>query len=363
MNEKYPILEINKNIIRRNAETILVLCRKNGVEPFAVIKGFNALDGVTEAIVEAGYKTLASSRLPHLAAVRRSAYDVETLALRIPMLSEIPEVIEYCDISLNSELETLKALDKEARSADKIHKVILMRDLGDLREGIFERERFIETAISAEKHLPNLRLFGVGTNLTCYGSVIPTVENLSVLAKDAAEIERAIGRELEVVSGGNTTSIPLMVSGKMPKKVNNLRIGEAITVPCDLAGHWHCPVEGLSNEGLILRAEVIEVGSKPTHPIGELGVNCFGSYSDYEDRGVRRRALVALGAFDIGACDKLIPQDKGVKILGASSDHMIIDIEDSSVNYGLGDVMSFTLHYQAMLFATANPFITKKYVN
>lgn len=360
---KYPLLEIDREIIHRNAGILLDECRKRGVEPFAVLKGFNALPGIVDAIVKAGYRTLASSRLPHLAAVKEAKLPVDTLGLRIPMLSEVCEVVRVCDISLNSEPETLRALDAAASGAGVIHKVILMRDLGDLREGIFESERFVKTACYVERELKNLCLYGVGTNLTCYGSVIPTVKNLSELAANAADIERLIGRKLAVVSGGNTTSIPLVIREAMPKGINNLRIGEAIVVPCDLIGQWRCPVEGLSNRGLVLKAEIIEIGMKPTHPIGELGTNCFGSYSHYEDRGIRRRALLALGAFDIGDPEKLIPDDAGVKILGASSDHMIIDIEESANDYRLGDIVSFTLHYQAMLFATENPLIEKQYVS
>lgn len=363
MMNKYPLLEINVKIIHQNASILLRECKKNGIETFAVIKGFNALPPIVKTLADAGYKTFASSRLPHLAAVKEMGLDAATLDLRIPMPSEAGEVVKYCDISLNSELETLKALDASAQQAGCVHKIILMRDLGDLREGIFDRNEFIETALYTEHRLKNLHLLGIGANLTCYGSVVPTKENMAELAENAAAIEQRIGRKLEIVSGGNTTSVPLMMRGAMPRGINNLRIGEALAVPCDLAGLWKCPIEGLSNRGFVLKAEIIELGAKPTYPIGELGRNCFGSQCSYEDRGVRRRALLALGAFDVGDYAKLIPDDHGVRILGASSDHMVVDIEESEKDYRLGDVMSFTLHYQAMLFTTANPLIEKLYVD
>lgn len=362
MSERYPLLEISRSIIKKNSETLLNLCRNNGIEPFAVVKGFNGLEEITKTIIDAGYSTIASSRLEHLAKVKQYSKKIKTLALRIPMLSELPELIKYSDISLNSEMETLAALNQEAAKMHKIHNIILMRDLGDLREGIIDSTQFIRTAVAIEKELKNLHLYGIGSNLTCYGSIIPTATNLSELAKDAVSIEKEIRRPLEIISGGNTTSIPLIIRGEMPAKINNIRIGEALIVPCDLFDLWKCPINGLSNEALILKAEIIEIGKKPTMPIGQMGTNCFGSYSKYEDRGVRKRALLALGAFDIGDCDKLIPVDKNVKILGASSDHMIIDIEESPKPYKLGDLVSFTLHYQAMLFASANIHITKNYI-
>lgn len=359
---KYPVLEINTQIIRRNAEVLLNFCRDRGIEPYAVIKGFNAMDCIAKQFVEAGYKTLASSRLPHLVAAKKAGWPVKTLALRVPMLSETDEVVRWCDASLNSETQVLRALDEAAAKVNKIHGVILMRDLGDLREGIFDKDEFIAVALMVERELKHLHLLGVGANLTCYGSIVPTCKNLSILANDAEVIEKLIGRKLAVISGGNTSSLPLLARGEMPKKINNLRIGEALVVPCDLTGHWCCPVDGLSNDGLVLRAEVIESGNKPTYPIGEIGTNCFGSRSVYEDSGVRKRALLAVGAFDIGDAAKLIPVDKDVKVLGASSDHLIIDTQDSEKDYRTGDTVAFTLHYQAMLFATANPLVSKRIV-
>ena len=361
--KRYPLLEIDRNVIRRNAEIMLAECRRHGIEPYAVIKGYNAIPEINAVLVEAGYKTLASSRLAHLAAVKEAKLPVETLGLRVPMLSEVRDVVRLCDISLNSELETLKRLNEAAGEIGVVHKVILMRDLGDLREGIFDREEFIKTACRIEREFDNLSLWGIGVNLSCYGSVIPTVKNLSELASNAEEIEKLTGKKLQVVSGGATSSLPLMVRGEMPEKINNLRIGEANLITCDLFGYWNCPIEGLSNRCLVLKAEIIEIGNKPTHPIGELGINCFGAYPHYDDLGVRRRALLGIGAFDFRDCEKLIPDDPGVKILGASSDHMVIDIEESKIGYRLGDIISFTLYYPAMLSATESPDVEKYFVN
>ncbi|MDY2984561.1 MAG: hypothetical protein SOR75_04435, partial [Synergistes jonesii] len=124
---RYPLLEIDRNVIRRNAGILLSECRKRGVEPFAVLKGFNAIPEIRDALLEAGYSTLASSRLPHLAAVKEAGLPVKTLGLRIPMLSEATDVVKLCDISLDSEIETMRALDRAAESAGVVHNVILMR--------------------------------------------------------------------------------------------------------------------------------------------------------------------------------------------------------------------------------------------
>ncbi|MDR3254064.1 MAG: alanine racemase [Synergistaceae bacterium] len=354
-----PTLEINVSLIRKSASAVRNLCLSAGINPTAVTKGYNALEAVTEALYDAGYRSFASSRLPHLKRVK-DRLSAETMALRIPMPSEVGEVVEYADVSLNSELSTIRLLDREAMRRGKHHKVILMRDLGDLREGLFDEERFVETACAVERECGNVVLRGVGTNLSCYGSVVPTAENLSTLVRDAREIERQIGRPLDVVSGGASTSLYLVVNGEMPEGINNLRIGGANILRSEAREVSDDVLPELTNEALILKAEIIELGEKPTHPIGRLGMDAFMNVKKYADKGVRRRALLAAGAFDVGDYEKLTPIDSGVTLLGCSSDHMIADIEDSEREYRLGDTISMIVSYQAMLFATENDLVEKK---
>ncbi|MDR3321755.1 MAG: alanine racemase [Synergistaceae bacterium] len=356
-----PVLEINVSLIRKSAAAVRAVCAAAGINPTAVVKGYNALDEVTEALADAGYQSFASSRLPHLKRVK-DRLSAETMALRIPMQSEVVDVVELADISLNSELATVRLLDLEAARQKKRHKVILMRDLGDLREGFIDEERFVETACAVERGCGNIILHGVGTNLSCYGSVIPTPENLSILLRGAWEIERRIGRRLDVISGGASTSLYLVVNGEMPNGVNHLRIGAANLLLSEASNVPEGAIPELTDETFILKAEIIEIGEKPTHPIGKLGTDAFGNVRTYEDKGVRRRALLAVGAFDAGDHKKLVPLDKGVVLLGCSSDHMIADIEDSEQNYRLGDTVAMTTRYQAMLFATENDLVEKRFV-
>lgn len=357
-----PILEIDIARIKCNANIIHRLCVENGIEATAVVKGYNAIDAITSAIVDAGFKSLGSSRIPHLKMIRARGYPVRTVALRIPMLSEVDDVVRYADVSLNSELETIAALDDAARRQGVTHGVVVMHDVGDLREGIFEEEHFIEAACRVEREFPSIRLEGVGTNLSCYGSVVPSEANLSQLVRCADEIESRIGRKLDVVSGGGSTSLPLLIRGGMPSGITHMRIGGAIMFRSEIPGLSDDALLELSDETLALRAEIIEIGEKPAHPIGELGIDCFGNRHTYEDRGVRRRALLAIGAFDVGDSSKLVPRDPGVSVLGSSSDHTIVDIHDSRETYRLGDTVSFGLLYQSMLFATANSLVEKRII-
>jgi predicted amino acid racemase len=45
-------------------------------------------------------------------------------------------VVRSADISLNTELDTLKKLSYYAKASNKNHQVIVMVELGDLREGV-----------------------------------------------------------------------------------------------------------------------------------------------------------------------------------------------------------------------------------
>ncbi|MDD4089824.1 MAG: alanine racemase, partial [Tissierellia bacterium] len=81
-----------------------------------------------------------------------------------------------------------------------------------------------------------------------------------------------------------------------------------------------------------------------------------------EDRGTRKRAIVALGNQDLGDSSRLIPKDKDMQVLGASSDHTILDIHDCKTEYKLGDIVEFNILYQAMLMTTLSDFVHKKII-
>ena len=41
--------------------------------------------------------------------------------------------------------------------------------------------------------------------------------------------------------------------------------------------------------------------------------------------------------------------DEGVKVLGGSSDHLIVDTEDSAREYAVGDELCFRMRYENLL--------------
>ncbi|WP_130863787.1 alanine racemase [Bacilliculturomica massiliensis] len=357
---QYPILRIDRKALENNGRRMAELCRDRGISACAVVKGVNSLPQCCDILSRCGFTALASSRLEQLRRIKELGAGLPTMLIRIPMLSEVSDLVCFADSSLVSEMKTLRRINEEASAQGKTHRVILMADLGDLREGWFRRQDLLEAALTVEEGLSNVELYGIGTNLSCYGSIVPTVENLGELAEAAEEIETRIGRRLEVISGGATTAVPLMMTGDMPERINHLRLGECLfTRPLS----WEQDVEGMDRRAFTIRAEIIELNEKPTFPIGQRGVAAFGKARTYEDRGIRRRAILALGNQDLGdAKNALIPRDGQTFVLGASGDHLIVDIEDCSHLYELGGTMDFGLTYQGLLYASMSPWVNKLYI-
>ena len=362
----YPKLVVDLGKLRHNIDYVKELCARDGVEIAGVIKGCTGLVPCAREYEKAGVKYIASSRLEQLAALKEADFQTPLLMVRIPMLSEAEDIVRYCDYSLNSEMAVLEELNKYAREQDKTHNVILMADCGDLREGWWDKDEMVEAALTVENDLANLHLAGVGFNVGCYGSIVATPEKIGELIEVAERIEEKLGRQLEVISGGATSSFMRVLDGNLPERVDMLRIGEAILLAYDLPVFYNYDLSDMYQDIFTLQAEVIEVKDKPSHPVGERGFDAFGHQIEYVDRGIRRRALIALGKCDYGDPDDLLPRIDGIEILGASSDHTILDIQDlvdAGGDIKVGDIIEFDLKYSTMVYLTNSDNIEKVYIN
>lgn len=359
---RYPKLVVDLKKLQHNIDRVLVNCQDQGVEVAGVIKGCSGLPECAKLMAQEGCRFIASSRLDQIEAVRNYGVQADFMLIRVPMLSEAADVVRLTEISLNSEAKVLRALNHQAGLQDKQHKVILMVDLGDLREGFWDREELMEAALCVENNMHNLELAGVGTNLGCYGGIDATVEKLNELVECAEAIEEKIGRELEFVAGGSTTSYPRVLEKNMPRRINLLRIGEAMLLARDLQDFWGCDMSDMHRDVFTLQAEVIEAGEKPTYPVGKIMYDAFERKPEFEDRGIRKRALIALGRADFAFPDMLIPRDKHIQILGASSDHTILDVQDCQRDYKVGDIIEFDLCYSTIVYVTNSPNVDIVYV-
>ena len=364
MVRKYPQLEVDLSILRSNARQVITHCQQQGIRVCGVVKGVDGLPEVARAMRLCGAEELGTSRLEQVERCRAAGVGGPWLLIRISGLSELPDVVRLCETSLQSERVTLDALEEECVLQGKTHRVIVMADLGDLREGFWDKDEMVDVCVHVERELPHVELAGVGVNLTCYGSTKPTPEKMQALLDIAARIEKRIGRKLEIISGGATSSYTLVHWGTMPAGINHLRIGENILLGKDLQVNWGIQdMDYLRMDGFTLRAEVVEVREKPTYPIGEFAIDAFGRKPVYVDRGIRRRAILALGRADVGELESLIPREAGLTVIGGSSDHCIVDVEDCPRRLEVGDIVEFSLCYSHLLYATSRSDVTIQFVN
>ncbi len=360
----YPRLVIDLKKLQQNLDAVSVITKDHGNCSLMIVTKGLAADPEMCRLVASDPKVdyMADSRVKNLASYCGMAREngKKTVLLRIPMHDEVPEVIKYADISFNSELSTIRLLNSAAAEAEIIHNIVLMIDLGDLREGIFfKNEDQIRNAVKEILSMDHINLYGIAVNLTCYGAIIPKFENLSQLAEIAEKIEKEFGIELNMVSGGNSSSIYLIDKGQLPQGINNLRLGESFLLGNDTAYETKLP--GTTDDTVILQAQIVELKEKPSLPIGEVGVDAFGQKPYYEDRGIMKRAIIAVGKQDTDL-DSMTPVDEQMEIMGGSSDHTILDVTHCDKDYKVGDIVSFKLGYGGMLKNATSPYVTKYYV-
>ena len=358
----YPKLLIDLQKIEENARLITQLCAHRGISVAGVVKGCCADARVTKAVADGGVSQLSSSRISQIKRIRQTCPGVPTMLIRIPMPSEAEDVVRYCDYSLQSEEAVLQAVNDAALAQNTRHKVILMYDVGDLREGKMSSEEVLQQALLVEHRLPGLILAGVACNLNCYAAISPSRKNLTELTDLAAKVEEAIGRKLEIVSGGSTTSVPMMLQEGLPRGINHLRVGEGILLARDFGLFWDTVIPGLHTDTMLLDAQVVEANVKPTRPTGLQAKNGFGMTPEIRDRGMRARTIAAIGAADVGELTQLTPVDSRLQVLGGSSDHIIVDTDACPKAYPVGSVLRFRLLYQAMLYAFMSEDVEKVYL-
>lgn len=351
MERQYPRLIVHEKRFQQNVEAAMARCNAAGISVCGVIKGCHALPAVARIMRQYGTSSLGTSRLEQVKACRDAGIDGPFWLIRIPAMTELSDVAALCEVSLQSDLTIMKALEKECEKQNTTHSVVVMVDLGDLREGFWDTDEFVAACVAVEQEMPHLHLLGIGVNLSCYGSVAPTPDNMNELVALARRIEAIIGRKLEVVSGSATSSYKLVHQHTMPAGINHLRMGELFLV--NLPTSWGVTdMDYMRTDAFTLQAEVIEVREKPSHPRGELCIDAFGHKPVYEDIGIRRRALLALGRADAGELESLIPRTEGIAVIGGSSDHCILDVTDCPYEINIGDIVEFNLLYGHLLYLT-----------
>jgi len=353
-----PELNVKLGALDDNMRLVATACRDRGLSLAAVTKGCAAMPQVARVLVGGGADFLADSRIENLSSLGSELGGdcPPRLLLRLPSPSRAREAVAAAELSLNSERATLEALSIAALDAGKVHDVILMVEMGDLREGGSEEETLgLALAFSG---FPGLRLAGLGANFGCLCGVLPTRASLDSLAGIARLIEAEAKRPLDLVSVGGSCVWHLLEGQGLPKGITQLRLGELILLGRETAFGDNPP--GFRTDAFTLVAEVIERKRKASAPTGEIGMDAFGKRRSFEDRGPVERALLAIGRQEVDPAE-LRPRMRGVRIIGASSDHLALELEWEARELRPGDMVGFDLSYGALLSLSSSQLVGRRF--
>ena len=349
---------ITVDLAKIEANARAIVSAVPGVDIVGITKVTCGAPQVARAMLAGGVTALGESRLENVARLREAGITAPVWLIRAPTPGLADETVRLVDVSAISEVTIAEALDAAASRARRRHGILAMVDIGDLREGMMPAT--LPAFLAAVSALEHLDVVGIGASLTCYGAIVPDEANLGMLADLTAAAQKQLGRKL-IISGGSSTSIAPVVDGRAPVAIDNLRIGEAIVLGVDPATREPIPGIALHDDALTLSAPVIECFVKPSLPAGTAAQDAFGTVPAFEDRGERRRAIVALGRQDAPP-QSLRPVDPRVEVLGASSDHLVLDVHDLPVAPKVGDAIEFVPGYSAVLGLFTSEYVDKVFV-
>ncbi len=67
--------------------------------------------------------------------------------------------------------------------------------------------------------LENVKIYGMGANLSCFGGIIPTDDNMKELKDVSLEVKSKFNIDLTVISGANTSAMHMLKGNKIQMKL------------------------------------------------------------------------------------------------------------------------------------------------
>ena len=353
-------LKLYRSELEHNYRFLDELFKKHNVKWGITTKVLCGNEDYLNEVVNLGIGEMHDSRISNLKKIKEIDPETVTVYIKPPPKDTVPELVRYADISLNTELSTMHELSEEAVKQKKVHKVIIMIEMGDLREGVMREDlvNFYEKIF----RLPGIEVVGLGTNLNCMHGVMPDGDKLIQLSLYKQIIELRFKKKIPLVSGGTTVTIPLLLRNQLPSGINHFRVGEALFFGKNL--FTDDVIKGMSDQVMELYAQIIELSEKPLVPTGEIGMTPQGKkaeMSDYDEEDYGKtsyRAIIDIGVLDIQP-DYLVPVDDNVEITDASSDMLILDVGENPENYKVGDMVRFKLKYMGALGLMSSDYIDK----
>lgn len=352
---------IDLAVLRRNVRCISAIMEEHGATWSLVTKVLCGHPETMSALAGLDVESLGDSRLENLEAAAEAAPAMRRWYLRPPAVSAARRIVELAHVSLVTEIDALDALDREAGRRGVVHRVIVMVEVGELREGVLPSAllAFARRAVD----LRNLEILGVGANVGCLSGTVPTIEQLSPLPLYRKLIELEFGLPVPLVSAGSSIVLSSLLQGNVPEGINHYRIGEAAFLGTDLLRGG--TLDGMEN-AFTIEAEILEIGEKNLVPLGEISeeVAPFGTGPGRESAPGERahRALVGIGQLDTEV-NGLTPLDPEHRIAGASSDIAVVSLGANRSGLSVGDTIRFRPDYPAVARAMNSRYLRRVAVN
>lgn len=342
MNSFSPVnITINLDKLKYNIQHSYDLCKEKSIDLVFVSKSICGDKNILAAVEETPVKIIADSRLDNFAKMNTTK---TKMLIRPAVIQEADALVTLTDISFQTELDTIKALEAAALNQSKIHDILLMIDIGDLRDGIqyTDKDKIWDTATYIHES-KNLRLVGVAANYNCFLGLLPDTDNMTTLAEVFNLLKPLYDTDKPILSGGTSSSVSLLTNKDafIPSEISQIRMGEAIMLGRDPADNTF--IDGYATDVFTLEVPIIEVHKKKLSDGTEM-----------------LRGVLSIGKQDLQT-DRIIPYDERIKILGACSDECVIDLSNAP-EYKSGDIVKFMLEYGALMTSFAGQFINKIYI-
>ena len=356
-------LTFNRTMLRHNYQYLKNLFGNENIEWAIVTKLLCGEEKLLKEVIDLGIKEVCDARIINLKRIKALAPDdLETVYIKPPAKKAIPDLVRYADTSFNSEFETIKAISEEAVKQNKTHKIIIMIELGDLREGVMGED--LMDFYSSVFRLPNIKVTGIGSNLNCLHGVMPSQDKFIQLSLYKQLIEAKFNVSIPWITGGTSVVIPLLEMRQLPQGVNHFRVGETLYFGTDLI--HNNGFKEMEQNVITLYTQIIEITEKPMLPIGEMEANPQGETFEVDESlygKTSHRAILDVGSLDISS-DYLVPfPEYQIDFLGASSDMLVIDIKDNKKGYKVGDFIPFHLKYMGALTLFNSDYIEKRVID
>lgn len=353
-------IELYKEKLRHNYQFLDRLFSSDGKEWGVVSKLLCGNHTFLKELLDLGVMEVHDSRISNLKVIKSINPKVQTVYIKPPAKKFIRSLVKYADVSFNTGYETIRLISQEAKKQDKKHKIIIMIEMGDLREGVMGDDLMDFYAKIFE--LSNIEVIGIGTNLNCLSGVMPSHDKLIQLSLYKQLIETRFERKIPWVTGGSSVTIPLLLRKMVPVGNNHFRVGETLFFGNNLVTGK--TIKGMKSDIFKLYAQIIELNEKPKVPIGELGTNVAGETIEYDEKDLGKtswRAILDLGLLDIDI-KNIFPVDRDIDFAGASSDMIVVDLGENRKDYQMGDFISFRINYMGVLSILNSNYIDKNVV-